>query len=337
MKPVTDERGMKLHNKTDIDFDIKRLAGDASDRTYYRLTFKNENAFPKSVVLMKLACAFNEQKIDFIKLRRFLSECNITVPEIYLTKPERGFIYLEDCGDELLADRAAKAGKAEVVELYKKAIDMLIVLQIEGTRRVDDGNPANARRFDTEKYMAELRHTANWFIKGHLKKKLGPDEEKKLEEFFHRLVSPLEKEPMVFAHRDYHARNILIKENRLYLLDFQDARMGPAQYDLASLLYDSYVKLADAVRRELLNYYLGRWSLTMKKSPDPEAFEATLKRQSLQRSLKALGTFGYQAVEKNNLFYLQFVPQTVGYIRENLSVLDGSAENSDWIFSLITE
>jgi hypothetical protein len=128
----------------------------------------------------------------------------------------------------------------------------------------------------------------------------------------------------------------MLKSGRLYILDFQDARMGVPHYDLASILYDSYVKLEDSARRELMNYYIDRRNLSAGKPLDRNAFQAMLLRAGLQRNLKALGTFGYQAVEKGNEFYIQFVPDTVGYIRENLPKLDELKEDADWIISLIT-
>ncbi|MFQ5431258.1 MAG: aminoglycoside phosphotransferase family protein [Nitrospinota bacterium] len=328
---------MKLRERSTIDFDIKTLAGDASDRTYYRLSFHDKNAFPKSVILMKLAEPFNESESDIIRLQRFLSGCGVPVPEIYLTKPERGFIYLEDCGDNLLADHVSGADNNQMMTLYMKVIDLLMVIQIECTMKMEPDNPAGLRKFDTDKYMSELRHTVRYFIKGCRAKQLGPGDEERLEKFFMRLVSPIIEEPMLFTHRDYHARNILIKGGHLYILDYQDGRMGPRHYDLASLLYDSYVKLDGDTRNELINYYMDRWKLAAKSEFDTKAFNDMLKRVSLQRSLKALGTFGYQAMEKQNRFYLRFVPDTLGYIKENLAALKSAAEDSDWIFSLLNE
>ena len=328
---------MKLREGSGIDFDIKKLAGDASDRSYYRLTFRDKNAFPKTVVLMKLAAPFKESESDIVNLQRFLSGCSLPVPDIYLMKPERGFIYIEDCGDELLADSAAGADTNGLMKLYMKAIDLLLIMQIECTIKMEPDNRAGLRKFDKDKYMSELRHTAEYFIKGCRAKHLEPSDEKRLKSFFIRLVSPIVKEPLLFTHRDYHARNILVKNDLLYILDYQDGMMGPRHYDLASLLYDSYVKLDDDTRSALINYYLDRWKLASKGKIDVKAFNAMLKRVSLQRSLKALGTFGYQAVEKQNSFYMQFVPNTLEYIRYNLSTLEGESEDSDWIFSLLSE
>ena len=337
---------MELREESLVDFDIKKLAGDASDRSYYRLSFRNKNAFPKTIVLMKLAAPFKESESDIISLQRFLRNCSLPVPEIYLTKPERGFIYIEDCGDELLADcvsggdgatGATGADTNKLMKLYMKAIDLLLIMQIECTIKMKPDNPAGKREFDADKYMSELRHTAKYFIKGFRARQLGSSDEERLDSFFMRLVSPIVKEPLLFTHRDYHARNILVKDGRFYILDYQDGRMGPQHYDLASLLYDSYVKLDDDTRNALINYYLDRWELASKNKIDAITFNAMLKRVSLQRSLKALGTFGYQAMEKQNRFYLRFVPDTLGYIKDNLSFLETETENSDWIFSLLTE
>jgi len=111
----------------------------------------------------------------------------------------------------------------------------------------------------------------------------------------------------------------MLHDGQLYIIDFQDARMGPNTYDLASLLRDSYVNLTEETVDELIGYFL---------SPDPSAPPpATAARQefrrrfdvmALQRNLKALGTFGYQAAARQNPVYLQYIPRTLRYVRANL-------------------
>ncbi len=321
------------------DFDLEPLAGDASQRSYFRLRFKGENAIPKTMALMKAAAPFDAENDDFLKLHSFLYKCGTPVPEIFFVKPERGIIYLEDLGDTLLSDACEGLDERSIFELYRKALDILLSIQLEGTRvlKKDTGNPALSRRFDTAKYMEELDFTTKHFIKGHLKKDISEKNEKKLNDLYLNIVKPIEKEPLFLSHRDYHSRNIMIKDGKLFVIDFQDARMGPLQYDLASLLFDSYLELEEKMRYALLGYYLkrlGSTSISMGGKKDGE-FISMLYRVSLQRNLKALGTFGYQASAKNNDFYLQFVQRTVNYIRKNITHFGGFDKDAKWIVSLL--
>ena len=129
------------------------------------------------------------------------------------------------------------------------------------------------------------------------------------------LVERLAAEPRVLCHRDYHSRNLMLHKQRLYLIDYQDARLGPDTYDLASLLRDSYVDLSDSMVNWLLAYFL---ALTGRPEAEGE-FRERFDVMSLQRNLKALGTFGYQTTAKQNPVYIQYMPRTLRYVRTNLS------------------
>src|SRR4029079_11451613 len=123
-------------------------------------------------------------------------------------------------------------------------------------------------------------------------------------------------EPRVLCHRDYHSRNLMLSEGSLYIIDFQDARMGPDTYDIVSLLRDSYMDMTERDVDELMAYFLalnGRHSVT-----DLEEFRRRVDLMALQRNLKALGTFGYQTITRRNPVYIQYMPRTLRYARQNL-------------------
>ena len=117
----------------------------------------------------------------------------------------------------------------------------------------------------------------------------------------------------MLCHRDYHSRNLMLHDGSLYIIDFQDARMGPDTYDLASLLRDSYVDIADRELDELIAYFLALKGLT-----DAAEFRRRFDLMSLQRNLKALGTFGYQTTTRRNPVYIQYIPRTLNYARTTL-------------------
>ena len=110
----------------------------------------------------------------------------------------------------------------------------------------------------------------------------------------------------------------MLHDRRLYIIDFQDARMGPDTYDLASLLRDSYVDLSEERVDELIRGYL---KLGGARHATSEAFAEYRRRfdlMSIQRNLKALGTFGHQTTSRNNPVYIQYIPRTLSYVRTNL-------------------
>ena len=129
------------------------------------------------------------------------------------------------------------------------------------------------------------------------------------------IVAELAAEPRVLCHRDYHSRNLMLRGERLYIIDFQDARLGPDTYDLVSLLRDSYVDLPERRVDELIAYFL---ALQRPTRPSGHEFRRRFDLMALQRNLKALGTFGYQTTARGNPVYIQYIPRTLRYARENL-------------------
>jgi len=321
----------------ETEYSIEALAGDASDRSYFRLIARLPNIDPPSVVLMKKRAPFRDEEDDFLKIRDFLESCGVPVPSVYGIEPQKGYIYLEDCGDLRMEDAILNGGEEEIVRRYRESVNMLVQMQVDGTSRLKAGNPASARKFDVKKYMEELGHTEKWFIEELNGKRLSPEERSRIKKLFMKIVEPIEKEPPVFAHRDYHARNIMINGNRYYILDFQDARLGPPQYDLASLLYDSYVKLSDDIRASILDYYLKLYASRSEKKFNEKDFTAMLYRVAVQRNLKALGTFGFQTVSRKNNLYRKYIPNTVDYLKTNIYKLDDFEEkDAEWLLSLLT-
>ncbi|HOQ62089.1 MAG TPA: phosphotransferase, partial [Vicinamibacterales bacterium] len=112
--------------------------------------------------------------------------------------------------------------------------------------------------------------------------------------------------------------NLMLREGRLFIIDFQDARMGPDTYDLASLLRDSYVDIDDAALEDFLAYFLALRGGTAPEGSAPE-FRRRFDLMALQRNLKALGTFGYQTATRRNPVYIQYMPRTLHYARATLS------------------
>jgi hypothetical protein len=169
--------------------------------------------------------------------------------------------------------------------------------------------------FDLEKLSWELHYFEKHFLEGHRRCNLSVEDRSTLGETFHRLAEEIASWPRVLCHRDFHSRNLMLHRGRLYWIDFQDARMGPATYDLASLLRDSYVDLDE-------EFVAARAEEFRARALSHETRETFLRRfelMSIQRNLKALGTFGYMATVRSNPVYLPYIPRTLANTRRNLA------------------
>lgn len=284
-----------------------RLAGDASNRVYYRV-----DTGAGSVILMVHESPFVEHELPFLNVARFLAELGAPVPEVLAAYPGQGVLVLQDLGDTLVQSYLVGRSRREVEAVYREAIELVALLQGEGTRRLTPACVGWHAALDFEKFDWELRFFAQNYVERLLGAPLSSDEDAALRDWLRELARETSAQVRVFCHRDFHSRNLIVHRRRLWMFDFQDARWGPRAYDLASLLRDSYVQLPEELVEALLEHYR---ELT---GVPPEGLHYEFERTALQRNIKALGTFAYQATQKNNPVYLQYVPRTVGYILDNL-------------------
>jgi aminoglycoside/choline kinase family phosphotransferase len=290
------------------DARLQALAGDASTRRYYRL-FKPDGA----AVIAVYPEPIEAEQHPFVVIRQLLAAWGVPVPEILAMDGDRGVLLLEDLGDLTLQELLKTASESTRTEMYRQAIDQLVRLQGESLR-----GPQRAVcfqiAFDFEKLSWELHFFWKNFLEGYRKTDLSVEDRVSLAEGFHRLCAEIASWPRVLTHRDFHSRNLMWHQERLYWIDFQDARMGPATYDLASLLRDSYVDLPEEMVEELAEEFRQR----AVPGESRDTFRRRLELMSIQRNLKALGTFGYQAAVKGNRVYLPYIPRTLANARRNL-------------------
>ena len=292
---------------------IQKLAGDASSRLYWRLSHKH-----KSWILLETE-PFQEAKDQFpyINIQAHLHHHHVHVPSIYAAAAPLGVLLVEDFGDNSLERVAQKLSAKQYAKYYFLALDELFKIHFEASKP----NPqcmAFGLAFDTEKLLWELNFMKEYLIQNHFQYSFSPQEEKILHSSFLRLCHTLDAQPRYFTHRDYHSRNLMIHDEKIGVLDFQDARLGPCHYDLASLLKDSYVQLPRDLREELLKYYLFEKNKREPQKTDLKEFQKIFDWMCIQRNLKAMGTFGYLHVKKKNSNYLSYLKPTWAYVQENL-------------------
>ena len=309
---------------------LSPLAGDASNRRYFRIALKGT---PAALILMQLADPEGFKKseeavsgasaqiaeLPFTNVLTHLQRTGVTVPQLHYYDREAGLLYLEDFGDLTLAEACRHADPARVVALYRQALDQLVLLQVNGTQPPAPGCIAFHRRFDVPLLMWEFDHFLEYGITARIGQPMKSEDEKAIRAEFQRIAELLAGQPQVFVHRDYHSRNLMVDGTRIGIIDFQDALMGPAAYDLASLLKDAYIELDDTVVDGLVDHFLDGLASQGMRVADRAAFRRLFDLTSIQRNLKAAGRFVYIDQVKHNPKFLADIPRVLGYVKRNLS------------------
>lgn len=308
LRQYLDESGLAARGAQ-----VAPLTGDASDRRYLRVHLPGE----PSQVLAVYPQPFEVATLPFANVARLLAAMPVPVPAILGHSGALGILSLQDLGDVTLQGHLAAAPASERTVRYREAVALVHTLQHRGRDLASTEYVPYGLAFDVEKLAWELRFFAAHFLQAHRGAALAPAERTALDEEFLWLSEELAAEPRVLCHRDYHSRNLMLQDGRLYMIDFQDARMGPDTYDLASLLRDSYVDLGEDEVTALIAAFLALRGVPG-GGDERRAFERRFDVMALQRNLKALGTFGFQAAARGNPSYLQYVPRTLGYVRATL-------------------
>lgn len=286
------------------------LTGDASDRRYFRVLEPDK----PSIVLALHGGPFEYDALPFVNVARLLARASLPIPAILDHADDLGVLAIEDLGDVTLQAHLGVAA-LEHRRLYREAVGYIELLQRRGAELAGEDYLPYTLAFDVEKLTWELDFFLKHFVEGYRGVVLDPEQRGGFRRECRPIAEELASEPRVLCHRDYHSRNLMLHRGQLYLIDFQDARMGPDTYDLVSLLRDSYVDFTEEAVSDLIAYFL---ALKGGGAAYEQDFERRFDLMSLQRNLKALGTFGYQTVVRQNPVYLQYIPRTVGYVQRNL-------------------
>jgi aminoglycoside/choline kinase family phosphotransferase len=309
---------------------IARLTGDASTRSYFRVLSGGA-----SLIVARYAEAFDERerasdrlarleatnppaRLTFandpcahIEVTALLEGAGLPVPRVLAASGSDGALLMEDVGDVRLQDWLIDNAPESRSDAYREAIRHIVKIQ-EATRAAIDADSICSRlAFDEAKLRWELGFFFANYVNHYLGLKLDADTSKGIQGEFKALCSELAARPRVLTHRDYHARNLMMREGDLYIIDHQDARMGPASYDLASLISDPYTALDRAASNELIDYFIDLKSASAAPLEDAGEFRTELELMTVQRMLKAIGTYSYQAAVLNNPAYVAYIEPAV--------------------------
>jgi aminoglycoside/choline kinase family phosphotransferase len=310
------------------------LTGDASDRRYVRVWMRDN----RSMVLALHAGPIDFATMPFVSVARLMDAVPLPVPRILHHSDRLGIIGLQDLGDVTLQAHLGAATPDEHDALYRQAVSFIARMQARGAELASDEYPPYKIAFDTDKLAWEFEFFYKHFLKAYRGVSPSVDVQKELSREWSAIVEELASEPRVLCHRDYHSRNLMLRSGGLFIIDFQDARMGPDTYDLVSLLRDSYVDLTSRQVEELIAYFLALTHGASGVSPaETTEFHRRFDLMALQRNLKALGTFGYQTVARGNTVYIQYIPRTLNYVRTNLANYPRFARMRELLADLIHE
>lgn len=292
-----------------------QLKGDGSQRRWYRL-----KADRHSLIMADHGIQIHAEtsEIDaFVNIGRHLFNARLPVPQIYDYDRFAGLVFLEDLGDlDLQAAVHQEPDQKEILAWYQTIIDILVEFSINGISGFDSGWAYQTPSYDKLLILEkECRYFVEAFINGYLDRQVSFET---YESEFNRIASKtLESPVMGLMHRDFQSRNIMCKKNRFYLIDFQGARFGPLQYDLASLLIDPYVDLPLNLQSRLLDYCSDK--IRQRTATAGNTFRECFRYCSLTRNLQILGAFGYltRVMQKNQ--FERYIPSALKNLDRQLS------------------
>ncbi|MCS6885124.1 MAG: phosphotransferase [Acidobacteriota bacterium] len=275
------------------DFELQALSGDASTRQYFRVHL------PKTSLIAAVYPESFDHTLPFCTTTKLYLSAGLPVPQILALDGQQGIVLQEDLGDIRLQDWLEGRSQHEIFQAYKQAIDLITIIQSITDRAADT---LRGLAFDYEKLHWELDFFYKHYCESLRKCPLSDNARRALYEEFHQIASALAARPKVLCHRDYHSRNLMMHKARLHIIDHQDSRLGPKTYDLVSLLCDPYVALDKAQLCMLRNQYNDDF--------DEEEFEL----MTVQRLVKAIGTYSYQAGIRQNTVYLKYIPRAASRV-----------------------
>jgi len=280
-----------------------------SDRRYFRVRYDG-----RTVVLLE--CRSDDQDYErHLVYTRFFAAHSVPVPGLIATDDARKKALFDDLGDTTLYSYLKiPHSSAHIYDVYCGVLDILVKLHTRVTEHIHECPLLQAQIFDYDYLRWETRYFIERFVVGL--KKIPLDDQRVLEEEFHRLALKVDAYPKRVIHRDFQCQNIMITKGGIpHIIDYQGARMAPAAYDIASILWDPYHRLDNGVRERLVGYYI---SEVKRHSAgfDESLFREGLVPCRLQRHMQALGAYGFLSVVKGKKYFLKHAPEALRLLKE---------------------
>lgn len=290
--------------------DLILIGTGGSDRKYYRAKDVDKN-----VVLVKYA----KDDPDFkrhVEYTVFFMKHWIPVPGLIRVDHKNMTAVFEDLGDLSLYLWFKCERDDDVLEdMYRKVLDIAVSIHSNVFRDISGCPLLQERIFD----YAHFRWETDYFLERFVKQIAGIELEdiEFLNDELNRLAAKADSYPKRLVHRDFQSQNIMIKNGMPRLIDYQGARVGPPAYDIASMLWDPYYRLDEAVRERLLCYYIKMISASDARFNEDE-FMDSLSVCRLQRHMQALGAYGFLSLVKGKKYFIKHITPALEYLREEI-------------------
>ena len=284
---------------------VVALTPDASTREYFRIPWKRSTA-----IAAVYPEPFDPEVHPYLDVTRLFIEAKVPVPAILDIDAPKGIIVQEDLGDQQLRQALEAASEDERETYVEQAICLITDIQAATEKAFERDSIASRLAFDEAKLSWELDFFREHYFKSLRREELSHADDTALRAELNDLSAELAARPRVLCHRDFHSSNLMVdRKGRLRVIDHQDARMGPASYDLVSLLLDRQTSLPSLAEvRERRLFYLEERRKRGLPEIDPDDFAGEFRLMTVQRCLKAVGTFSYQtAVAGRGELYIQFI------------------------------
>ncbi|MDQ6807872.1 MAG: phosphotransferase [Verrucomicrobiota bacterium] len=294
---------------------ITPIEKGGSDRKFYRV----RSGPDQTLILVKYNLEREENR-HYVAIAEFLAAHQVRAPKIYFHDAEEGLIWIEDLGK---ADLWSHRNESWLVRraFYESALDEIAKLhQVPSSDagKIAENLPAE---FDAKLYRWEQ----SYFFENCLGRVFGVEEIERaaLEKLPHlaEIAERLGDRPRVLVHRDFQSQNIIMRDAKAHLIDFQGMRPGLAEYDVASLLYDPYISLTRDECLELLEYYED--ARRRAGSPIAADFREVFRLCAMQRLMQALGAYGFLGLVKGNRAFLEFIPAAMTSLRSLVAEIPG--------------
>jgi hypothetical protein len=311
---LTGELGLSLVR-------LEPASADASFRRYFRAW-----AADGATRVVMDAPPDKEDIGPFLKVAALLAACQVHVPQVYAADSARGLVLLEDLGSELYLTQLRRGADPDA--LYKDALQALLRIQLHGREAARQLPP-----YDRAALEREMALMPEWFCARHLQLTLDDTDRGVLTESFEFLTREALSQPVVFVHRDYHSRNLmLLPSGNPGIIDFQDALAGPVGYDLVSLLTDCYIEWPRARVESWVRGYRAQLNgAAGLAGASEQEFLRWFDLIGLQRHIKVLGIFARLWYRDGKDGYLADLPRTFGYVQDAVRRYPELRRFGDWL------
>ena len=285
---------------------LKPIEGDASFRKFFRNKIKNKSSI---VVFAKREKSKNLVVYDAIN--KILNKNKILAPNLYKENYKKGYIEIQDFGDNTIFKILLKK-KNNKIKYFKKILKTLMQIQSIKNKGIKD---FKKKKYTIPKYdklilLREAQLFCDWYAKKKLIKKNRDEFNKNFKRITKKLISNLQLKNNVFVHRDFHISNLMLVNNRIGVIDSQDALIGNKAYDLASLVDDVRLKTPIKFKNKIYKYYIDRQH-NLNKSKFKNDFDIL----SVMRNLKIIGIFTRLAIRDGKKGYSKLIPRAWELIR----------------------